>query len=277
MSKKLSTHEVVALVSQTDIEPTDVLVSEIRKEYKRNPDAFQKRFVLWKGVGLMKAKVFVVAGAACALLVMGVCLSLLLGKNKAYADYYSFDPYVKEVNTTANISLEIKENMLVADEMSGNFWGKLPYSGQYKSVAATGEYTVTGRKADEFPDYYCGMYINVDGKLIVLIKENYFDENYRKCDWYKELSKMLGSEDFGCRPGKYNYTELVNGMSDLVYGSLGKTISEAGAKVVACSSNEYTNKIVIEVKTNEEAAIVRTVATSDLFTVIVVDYDLTDY
>ena len=88
---------------------------------------------------------------------------------------------------------------------------------------------------------------------------------------------MLGSEDFGCRPGKYNYTELVNGMSDLVYGSLGKTISEAGAKVVACSSNEYTNKIVIEVKTNEEAAIVRAVATSDLFTVIVVDYDLTDY
>ena len=277
MSKKLSAREVIALVSQTDIEPTDALVSEIRKEYKRNPDAFQKRSVLWKGVGLMKAKVFVVAGAACALLVMGVCLSLLLGKNKAYADYYSFDPYVKEVNTTANISLETKENMLVADEMSSNFLGKLPYSGQYKSVAATGEYTVTGRKADEFPDYYCGMYINVDGKLIVLIKENYFDENYRKCDWYKELSKMLGSEDFGCRPAKYNYTELVNGMSDLVYGSLGKAIEEAGVKVAACSSNEYTNKIMIEVKTNEEADIVKAVATSDMFIVVVVDYDLADY
>ena len=125
MSKKLSTHEVVALVSQTDIEPTDALVSEIRKEYKRNPDAFQKRSVLWKGVGLMKARVFVIAGAACTLLVMCVCLSLLFGKNKAYADYYSFDPYIKEVNTTVNLSPKIKENMLVADEMSRNFWGKL--------------------------------------------------------------------------------------------------------------------------------------------------------
>ena len=31
MSKKLSEREVIALVSQTDIEPTDALVSEIRE------------------------------------------------------------------------------------------------------------------------------------------------------------------------------------------------------------------------------------------------------
>lgn len=277
MSKKLSAREVIALVSQTDIEPTDALVSEIRKEYKRNPDAFQKSSALWKVVSIMKNRIIVSAGVFCALVALAVCFKIYFGTNKAYADYYSPDPYIKDVNTSADLSQEIKENMSKADEMSRSFWGKLPYSGQYKPIAATGEYTVTGRRADEFPDYYCGKYFNVDGKLIVMIKENYFDENYRKCDWYKELSKMLGSEDFGCRPAKYNYTELVNGMSDLVYGSLGKAIEEAGAKVVACSSNEYTNKIMIEVKTNEEADIVKAVATSDMFVVVVVDYDLADY
>ena len=225
----------------------------------------------------MKKRILISAGAACALLVMGVCLVLFFGNNnKAYADYYSYEQF--DLNMTAEVSAEFIENQNRANKMFSQFvMEKLPYQGKYKAPAATGEYTVDGNRADAYPDYFGGTYINVDGKLIVTIKDTYFEKRYREADWYKELAKMLGSEDFACRPVKYNYTELVNGMSDMAFGSLGKAIKEAGVEVVGFGVNDYSNGIVIDVKTEEDAAIVKSIATSDMFiTAVVGDVEITD-
>ena len=66
-------------------------------------------------------------------------------------------------------------------------------------------------------------------------------------------------------------------MSDMVFGSLGKTIKDAGVEVVGVGLNDYENRIVIEVKTEEDAAIVKSIATSDMFiTAVVGDVEITD-
>lgn len=263
MSKKLSAREVIALVSQTDIEPTDALVSEIRKEYKRNPDAFQKNSALWKGVGLMKTKVLIIAGAVCAVAVLCVILNKFRVTPTAHAAEYSMERF--DPNTRADVSDEFIVNQYRSQQMMDNFWQRLT-----KTPKASDEYTIDGVRAEDYPDYYAGNYINVDGKLIVMIKETYFEKNYRNCDWYKELAKVFKSEDFACKSARYNYTEIINGCTDLVYGQLGKAIKEAGVEWVAFGSGDYGNRIVIEVRTAEDASIVESIASSDLFSTVVV-------
>ena len=272
MSRKREENNITEIAKQSIPEPSEAFVADIRREFAANSaaDMFAERNNRYL------PRMLALAGSLCALLVLGICLKTAFGTNKAYADYYSMEPYNMNVNTTAEVTAEFIENELKSSDMSERFWAKLPYTGRYMPGEATGEYTVTGRYADDFPDYYGGSYINVDGKLIIVIKESYYNKDYRKSDWYKELSTMMGSEDFACRPVKYNYTEVINGFSDLVFGSLGEAIHEAGVSWVAAGFNDYYNRICIEVKSEEAAAVVKSIATSDLFTTMVVDYDPVD-
>lgn len=270
MSEKFTKRRIVELAEKLNLDPSTDLTSKIEEDAETYSVMSRRTRNSNKEDNPMKKRILISAGAACALLVMGVCLALFFGNNnKAYADYYSYEQF--DLNMTAEVSAEFIENQNRANKMFSQFvMEKLPYQGKYKAPAATGEYTVDGNRADAYPDYFGGTYINVDGKLIVTIKDTYFEKRYREADWYKELAKMLGSEDFACRPVKYNYTELVNGMSDMVFGSLGKTIKDAGVEVVGVGLNDYENRIVIEVKTEEDAAIVKSIATSDMYTVEVV-------
>lgn len=270
MSKRISKKEVFAIISQADIKPSDELVAEIRNKYKNDPDIFTDVPACRKEDGFMKKRILISAGVLCALVAFAVCLKVYFGTNKAYADYYSMDPYNTEINQSADVSSEFARNQHEVGVMLGRFLDKLPYKGKYKAAKATGDYTVDLKSADEYPDYYAGNYINVDGKLIVLIKDSYFDKNFRNCDWYKELAKMLGSEDFGCRPVKYNFTELINGMSDMVFGSLGKAIKDAGVEIVGVGLNDYVNGIIIDVRNEEDAAVVKSLANSDMYSIDVV-------
>lgn len=270
MSKRISKKEVFAIISQADIKPSDELVAEIRNKYENDPDIFTDVPACRKEDGFMKKRILISAGVLCALVAFAVCLKVYFGTNKAYADYYSMDPYNTEINQSADVSSEFARNQHEVGVMLGRFLDKLPYQGKYKAAKATGDYTVDLKSADEYPDYYAGNYINVDGKLIVLIKDSYFDKNFRNCDWYKELAKMLGSEDFGCRPVKYNFTELINGMSDMVFGSLGKAIKDAGVEIVGVGLNDYVNGIIIDVRNEEDAAVVKSLANSDMYSIDVV-------
>ena len=277
MSEKFTKRRIVELAEKLNLDPSTDLTSKIEEDAETYSVMSRRARNSNKEDNPMKKRILISAGAACALLVMGVCLALFLGNNnKAYADYYSYEQF--DLNMTAEVSAEFIENQNRANKMFSQFvMEKLPYQGKYKAPAATGEYTVDGNRADAYPDYFGGTYINVDGKLIVTIKDTYFEKRYREADWYKELAKMLGSEDFACRPVKYNYTELVNGMSDMVFGSLGKAIKEAGVEVVGFGVNDYSNGIVIDVKTEEDAAIVKSIATSDMFiTAVVGDVEITD-
>ena len=206
MSEKFTKRRIVELAEKLNLDPSTDLTSKIEEDAETYSVMSRRTRNSNKEDNPMKKRILLSAGAACALLVMGVCLALFLGNNnKAYADYYSYEQF--DLNMTAEVSAEFIENQNRANKMFSQFvMEKLPYQGKYKAPAATGEYTVDGNRADAYPDYFGGTYINVDGKLIVTIKDTYFEKRYREADWYKELAKMLGSEDFACRPVKYNYT-----------------------------------------------------------------------
>ena len=279
MSEKLTKRKILELASKRDLDPSEELISEVEKDAAKYPGAFRQTSDFGRKVVPMRKRLFAVVCAACALVLLGVCVTKIHFSNRAYAEEYSFEEF--KLNDQAEVSEKFRKNQNESDAMATKFVECLqdsPYNGKYKtSIAATGEYTVDLVPADGFPDYYAGRYVNIDGKLIIVIKDNYYEKEYRKCEWYKELAKMLGSEDFACRPVKYNFSELVNGMSDVVFGSLGEAIKEAGVETVGVGLNDYKNRIVIEVRTQEDAAKVNAVITGDLYiTEVVGEGELVD-
>lgn len=174
------------------------------------------------------------------------------------------------LNMSADTSEVFAKNQHNAKAMMNRFWNRLPYTGRYKSTKATGDYTVNSVTANGFPDYYGGMYTNVDGRLVVTIKCAYFRKNYRDSDWYRELIDMFNSAEFLCRPVTYNYTDLVNGMSDLAFGPLGRAIHRAGVHLVGYGIEDYNNRIVIEVQTEGDAVTVRTIVVGSVYSIVVV-------
>lgn len=214
---------------------------------------------------------WVLIPVACVAVVFVALLiwKVLLRHNRAYDDFYSM-----ELNTSVDTTKKFDENCKKVYQMTDRFLKSLPYSGKYPAGKATGQYTIDTIPADGYPDYYAGKYINVDGKLIILIKESYFKEKYRKCDWYKELTEMLGSEDFGCRPAKYNYTELINGMSDYAWGFLGQTMKDLGIESSGAGLSDYENRICIRVKTEEDEQKVQTLLPNDMYQTEVFDEEI---
>lgn len=220
-----------------------------------------------KGNNSKPKRKFVYASVVCASLLLAIILLyvVLFHFNHDYARTYSLEPYKNTADATKKFGKNCEKSYQMMDTLSKSF----SYSGKNSVVRATGEYTEDAIPADGYPDYYAGKYINVDGKLIILIKENYFKEKYRKCDWYKELVGFLGSEDFGCRPVKYNYTELMNGMSDYVWGSLGRAIKDMGVESSGAVLEEYENIIGIRVKTEADAQKVQGLFSNDMYRTVV--------
>ena len=202
------------------------------------------------------------------LILLGVGIKFGVPKLKASAD--SSDPYVHVANTSTDLPDEIKYNMIASGEMAGRFMATLPYSGPYKAPKATGKYTVDRHSADDYPDYFGGFYVNVNGKLIVCIKDTYYEEDYRNSDWYLELSGSMGSEDFGCQFVNYNYTELVNGLSVLLSVMTKEAYEEKGIEIVEFGLNEYKNCINVGVRTEKDVPLVKELLGEDMCEIEVV-------
>ena len=142
MSEKLSRREVVALVSQTEVGPSKAFVSEIREKYTGKQDVFLTHRS--SGESERSIKILIIAGAVCAVVLLGVVMNKRLAFPSAYAAEYSYEQFDR--NMTTDVSKEFIENEYLSMKMMNDFWKCLPYSGQYKSTGATGSYTV-----DEFP------------------------------------------------------------------------------------------------------------------------------
>jgi len=79
---------------------------------------------------------------------------------------------------------------------------------------------VCGVRAESFPPYYAGNYINTEGHLVVQIAEAFYSPDYKESDWYQEFVDIVGSENFYCHPVKYSFSELVNAISAVTIGNL---------------------------------------------------------
>lgn len=275
MSKKISGKKVVELASKIKMEPSEEFINEMKKEFEKNSDGLTGMDAK-KEVWPMSKKIILAAGIFCIVLILGTVIKINSGSKTVSADEgYSFVNY--DLNSTVEVSGEFAENQNRSSEMHSLFIQSLPYNGKYKAAEATGSYTVDMIGADQFPDYYAGCYINVEGKLIVQIKDSYYKKNYRSCDWYKELEETMKSSDFACHPVKYNYTELVNGMSDITGGKLAEKLkkegiemgSENGFAIVGIGLNDYLNCIEIEIRREEMADRIKEIIDDGRYSIVV--------
>ena len=219
----------------------------------------------------MRKRAVIIVLVILVILGISIGLTLFSVKNVAATSAYSLTPcYDLSANSTVNSSPEFLKNMYDSLELSKCFLSKLPYDGNYVFTAAMGEYTVDGIRADGYPDYFAGTYINEDGKLIVVIKESYYEGNYRNRDWYQELSDLLGSTDFGCKFAEYNYTELVNQCSELAFGGTGKAIADSAVEMVSFRIGTYENRVLVGVRTEADATMMRNIIQNDICTTVVV-------
>ena len=151
-----------------------------------------------------------------------------------------------------------------------NFRQYLPYQGKYKPEKPIGDCKMDSLLADDYPAYYAGYYFNVDGQLVVMIKESYFKKKYRKCDWYKELVKMFASEDFTCCSRKYSYPDLINAMSDVSpNGSMTKLLNNAGVEHWGYGIDNYENRVDLRFGTEDDAEKAQSVIRSDIYNIYV--------
>ena len=177
-----------------------------------------------------------------------------------------------------NLSEQFKSNQATANTIMDRYYKYLQKT--YGTLHDSSVYTVNGLRAESFPEYYAGAYINEDGKLIVQITNKYYSSKYKKSDWYQELTGIVGSEDFYCNPVKYSYRELVNAISDITLGDLAKQIKELGASSYTAGMNDYKNCVSVCIVGQEAYDAVIDKLSSDIYSVSVtealIEEDATD-
>ena len=297
MGNNISSKKIAELAKQADMEPSEAFVSDIRKRIENEPNAelLAENRVSYEKIRFGKI-IIAVAAAACMALIVGGLVFYSVSNTVSADDSYSFeecqeyvlntDGYIE--NIKKEVSEEFMENLHHTNDMIANLERSMPYEGKYKATPAVREpYDLEDLEDDEYsiyyglsdvekyPDYFGGTYLNTDGKLVVQIKDTYFEKKYRKCDWYKELAKMYGSEDFACTPVKYNYIELSDEMYDFLC-NIRFELRDAGVGVVRVGVNYYRNNICVWVRTEEDKINAEKFLNNDIYSVIVAEEWITE-
>lgn len=177
-----------------------------------------------------------------------------------------------EMNTQSeNLSDNFWKNLLTSSAITDKFFMYL--NEIYGTTFDMSIYTVNGIRAECYPDYFAGFYINVDGQLIVLINDEYSSTNYRGCEWYHEFVSIVESEEFFCRFVNYSYTELIDAISNVTFGSIAAELSDAGISVVSARINDYRNTVEVIVTRQEDYEAASSILNCEIYELSVVDID----
>ena len=137
-------------------------------------------------------------------------------------------------------------------------------------------YTVNGIRAEDFPAYFAGTYINEEGKLVVQITNTYYSSNYKDSDWYKEFTEIAESEAFYCHPVKYSYGELVNAISEVTLGDLAKRLKTRGVSISIAYIDDYRNQVMVGFGSQLDYDAVIDELDSDIYSVQITDGGIQD-
>lgn len=198
---------------------------------------------------------------------MLVVLCAVAYKKQAKADNVSFS---LELNTQSeNLPEGFFENQQEANAIIENLYEYLRQT--YGATHDDSIYTVSGIRAEYFPPYYAGCYINVDGRLILQVVDSYYSSDYKNSDWYQEFVGIVGSENFYCHPVKYSYTELVNAISDVTLGSLSEKFKASGFMIIDAGVDDYKNLVEVHFGSQTAYDVAINDLQSGIYSVSVVD------
>lgn len=201
-----------------------------------------------------------------ATLALVVAFGVKLNEQPAIAD----DSFPLELNETCeNLPDGFLENQQEANEIYSRLFEYLRET--YGATFDDSVYTVNGVRAEFFPAYYGGAYINTEGRLVVQIVNSFYKVDFRNSAWYQEFVAIVGSENFYCHPVEHSYAELVNAISAISLGELSSELSVAGFSIVEAGINDYENAVEVGVGSQDAYDFFIRIAQTDVYTVSIVD------
>ena len=214
----------------------------------------------------MKKRKICVVSSVMILLTVLTLLSVQLYKKTAKAD----DGISFLLNTQSeNLPEGFLDNQHEANEIMELFYEYLRDT--YGVTCNDTVYTVSGIRAEYFPPYYAGCYINTDGHLILQVVNTYYTTEYLSSEWYQEFVEIVGSENFYCHPARYSYTELTNAISEVTIGSLAEEFADLGVSVVSAGVNDYQNVVEVNFQSIEDYDAASYLLDSDIYLTSVID------
>lgn len=175
-----------------------------------------------------------------------------------------------EVNTKKeNLPDGFFENQREANEIIGRLYEYLRTANGAINDPST--CTDTGVRSDRFPPYYAGAYINVEGKLVVQIAEDYYSSDYRNTVWYQEFVGIVESDNFYCHAVKYSYTELLDALWDISRGGLSEELASYGVAIVDAAPDVYINRVTVHLESQEAYDTVINLLQRDIYVVSVAE------
>lgn len=167
-----------------------------------------------------------------------------------------------EVNLSCDHDESFFDNQEKAERIYNAFLGSLGYS------AAANTYTYSRHAAEDFPEYYCGAYVNTDGNLVIIVTEE-IDENYTAEAWYVDLVNRTGETGFLVRKGEYNFRILLNTATDIAFGELRDELENCSFAGIAI--DEYRNTVEVHITNSEYLSTVEALLAGRPCRVIVVE------
>ena len=192
-----------------------------------------------------------------ALLLVLISISLFRTDDAIAEDNENF-----EVNLSCDHDELFFDNQEKAERIYNAFLGSLGYS------AAANTYTYSRHAAEDFPEYYCGAYVNTDGNLVIIVTEE-IDENYTAEAWYVDLVNRTGETGFLVRKGEYNFRILLNTATDIVFGELRDELENCSFAGIAI--DEYRNTVEVHITNSEYLSTVEALLAGRPCRVIVVE------
>ena len=98
---------------------------------------------------------------------------------------------------------------------------------------------VEERKADDYPEYYGGSFINYDGKLVIYVKGDIADHK-------NDFVKKVGNDDIIFEPCKFSFKELTQTMDTINAYKLKNADSPICANINSYAFMDGENRIVVQ-------------------------------
>ena len=118
-------------------------------------------------------------------------------------------------------------------------------------------YTVDGFGASDYPSYYGGSYINTDGNMVVLIKNDIGEKIVTKKSWYKDFCSRINSDNFVIRYISNNLCCLISTADQIVFGEIRNFLEEVSYNGMSINISE--NCIYVYVRNEEDVPLVKKV------------------
>ncbi len=111
-------------------------------------------------------------------------------------------------------------------------------------------YDVDGLYASDFPEYYGGAYININGQLVILIVDSTDSSNVAMAE--KELLSLCGTASVLFKNARHSYSELIDCMTELYDFCASEFYKSSPVKIVGYGILDDRNAVGVYINSLEE-------------------------